>query len=267
MVINSKQLLSLLSVLMLMAPPLYAVPGDRDNDGVPDATDPWPDERRYSQDSDGDSLPDSWENYQFGNLTTASNLTDTDGDGFSDLVEFTRGTDPKRIESTLSQAQRRLPPMIEALTMPEDMLAERTYSLEWKIVGYDTSYITYLVMFDCTGVEPGTCGENYNSPGRFYSVSVNPGLKENAAWQYNGAVANYFTYSHDFTVPATRADTTAWPASGSNIVVRFYQKSIKPSDANKNSISLLVPGGLTNIYYDTTGRRIQKRICPAAGCN
>jgi len=256
----------LLLGLWAFSPAVYAVPGDADNDGVLDGVDPWPNDGRYSVDSDADGLPDAWEMYQFGNLTTATAISDADADGLSDLVEFMRDTDPQVAEAARVEAQRRIPPMIETLTMPEDMYAGSTYTLDWKVMGYDTSYTTYLVMFDCTGAVAGTCGESYGSAGRFYSISVAPSLIENAAWSYGAEVASYFNYSHDFTVPATRADTSAWPATGTDIVVRFYQKSNKPADAGKNSISLLIPGGLTNVYYDTTGRRIQKNICPVGGC-
>ena len=45
-------------------------------------------------DSDGDGLPDNWENSRFGNLTTANATTDFDGDGSSDLSEYLAGSSP-----------------------------------------------------------------------------------------------------------------------------------------------------------------------------
>ncbi len=39
-------------------------------------------------DADGDGITDSWEITHFGNLTTANSSTDTDGDGYSDLNEY-----------------------------------------------------------------------------------------------------------------------------------------------------------------------------------
>jgi uncharacterized lipoprotein YddW (UPF0748 family) len=45
-------------------------------------------------DTDNDRLPDSWEQRWFGNLTTASLKSDTDGDGLSDYAEYLLGTDP-----------------------------------------------------------------------------------------------------------------------------------------------------------------------------
>ena len=44
-------------------------------------------------DTDGDGLPDSWEDENFGNLT-ATATADSDGDGTTDLMEYLAGTDP-----------------------------------------------------------------------------------------------------------------------------------------------------------------------------
>ncbi|MEA1922131.1 MAG: hypothetical protein U9N63_05690 [Pseudomonadota bacterium] len=41
-----------------------------------------------SGDTDNDGIDDNWELYHFGNLTTANQYTDYDGDGYSDLFEF-----------------------------------------------------------------------------------------------------------------------------------------------------------------------------------
>ena len=52
-------------------------------------------------DSDGDGIPDTWEQLRFGNLTTASATTDSDGDGASDTAEYAAGTLPKDANSRL----------------------------------------------------------------------------------------------------------------------------------------------------------------------
>ncbi len=45
-------------------------------------------------DTDGDGLPDWWEELHFGGPTAANLHDDSDGDGLTNLEEFTRGTDP-----------------------------------------------------------------------------------------------------------------------------------------------------------------------------
>ena len=44
--------------------------------------------------SDGDDIDDEWELLYFGDLTTADNTTDSDGDGYLDLYEYLNGTNP-----------------------------------------------------------------------------------------------------------------------------------------------------------------------------
>ncbi|MBU0674245.1 MAG: FG-GAP repeat protein [Proteobacteria bacterium] len=219
-------------------------------------------------DSDHDGLADDWEMLLFGDLITADGTTDSDGDGYTDLAEFQRATDPLSRESARVEAQRRLPPVLDSLTMAEELEAGGNYTLDWRLVGYDTTYSIYLALFDCTGVTEGTCGDSYNDSNRFYSAEVAaPQTIETSPWSYQGEVADYFSYQTTFTVPATRANGSAWPTTGTPLVVRFYQVSGGERAAGRESISLLLPGNLTNTYYDSTGRRIQKRICPAGGCN
>lgn len=53
------------------------------------------------KDTDGDGLPDDWEQQYFGTATGASANTDADGDGFTNLQEFLAGTDPTNATSAL----------------------------------------------------------------------------------------------------------------------------------------------------------------------
>jgi hypothetical protein len=46
-------------------------------------------------DNDGDGIADAWELAHFGNLTTASATSDFDGDGATDLNEYTSATNPR----------------------------------------------------------------------------------------------------------------------------------------------------------------------------
>jgi hypothetical protein len=58
-----------------------------------------------NEDTDTDALPDDWELRYFGTTTlitsTTANSTDTDGDGHTDLQEFSAGTDPTKALSKL----------------------------------------------------------------------------------------------------------------------------------------------------------------------
>ncbi len=49
----------------------------------------------HDSDSDQDGLPDSWERYYAGDLTTMNQITDFEGDGLSDLDEYHAGSNPK----------------------------------------------------------------------------------------------------------------------------------------------------------------------------
>jgi glucose/arabinose dehydrogenase len=51
--------------------------------------------RIEAADADGDGLPDWWETAYFGNATSASAGTDSDGDGATNLEELRAGTDPR----------------------------------------------------------------------------------------------------------------------------------------------------------------------------
>jgi hypothetical protein len=61
-----------------------------------------------SDDVDGDGLPDNWETNYFGNLSYKG-TTDTDGDGYTNLVEYQRGTNPADPNSYPSKAMPWIP--------------------------------------------------------------------------------------------------------------------------------------------------------------
>jgi hypothetical protein len=61
-----------------------------------------------SDDVDSDGLPDNWETNYFGDLSH-DGTADADGDGYTNLVEYQRGTDPTNPNSYPSMAMPWIP--------------------------------------------------------------------------------------------------------------------------------------------------------------
>jgi len=66
---------------------------DIDGDGIGDVCDDFPNDGNYSSDTDGDGLPDGWEQLYFSNLNETA-LGDSDNDGLVHIDEYINGTDP-----------------------------------------------------------------------------------------------------------------------------------------------------------------------------
>ena len=165
--------------------------------------------------------------------------------------------------SAIVEAQRRVPPVLAAVAIPDTMAPNSTYTLTWTLEGYDNANKTNVVLFDCTGISDGSCGNTYTDSNKFAEstliapvATVAPGN-----WAYSGVATKLLNYSWNFTVPATRSGGGAWATSpGTEIVVRFYQRSDTDEARNNASVSLLIPGNQASKYYDTVGRRIVKWI-------
>jgi len=165
--------------------------------------------------------------------------------------------------SAIVEAQLRVPPVLSAVAIPDSLVPGNSYTLTWTLEGYDNDNTTNAVLFDCTGISDGSCGNSYTDSSRFAESTliapvstVSPGN-----WSYSGVRTKLFNYSWNFTVPATRAGGAAWATSpGTEIVVRFYQRSDTDEARNSASVSLLIPGNQANNYYDTNGRRIVKWV-------
>ena len=72
------------------------MPDDNDGDFVPNAEDAFPDDVAASVDTDGDGMPDDW-NEGYGATDSSTGLVvdpDDDGDGYSDIEELSEGSDP-----------------------------------------------------------------------------------------------------------------------------------------------------------------------------
>ncbi len=159
-------------------------------------------------------------------------------------------------ESTHEEAVRRLPPVIDDININESMNTGTTYPLTWSIVGYGDDYTAYVAFFDCSGTAEGTCGESYGSDQRFdQGLSLRPVLVEPSGWTYQGEEAKRYHYTFDFTPQV--ADFTS---GDTPIVIRFYYKSGADGFTGDSSVSLIIPGNLSESYYDTSGRKIQKII-------
>lgn len=157
-------------------------------------------------------------------------------------------------EDSYNESSRRLPPVLYSVNIPETMTSGQTYTLEWSILGYHEDYTSLLVMFDCTGIVDGSCGDNYSDATRFFSSgTATPDSNVTSPWSNGGISAKEFKFSTSFT-PSFAQQT--------DIVVRFYRKNIDDLNAGKGSLSLVIPGNLASEYYDTDGRRIKKTISP-----
>lgn len=93
-------------------------------------------------DDDGDGMDDAWEMLHFGNLTQIA-TTDFDGDGYSNLQEYTQGTNPIAVTP--------MPP-----TTIQAVATEEGVHLRWDAVAGTTGYNIYWA--SATGVtrETGT---------------------------------------------------------------------------------------------------------------
>jgi len=165
-------------------------------------------------------------------------------------------------EDTEHEVQRRLSPVMYDLNIPEEMYASSSNDINWTAMGYHSKYETFAVMFDCTGIAAGECGSNYSE--NFHeSGYLSPSQITEGDWTYQGERVKNFQYDYAFNVDATRPNGEAWNTTGTPIVIRFYIKSEDDRAAGKKSISLIIPGNLSDDYYDTSGRKIQKIIYPS----
>jgi len=165
-------------------------------------------------------------------------------------------------ESGRSEAQRRLPPVLSALTITDDedniiedgnLIEGQTYTFAWSLQGYHSNYQSLLVFFDCTTSPTpanGECGANFGSNFEYTSQS-NPVIGS-GSWNYNGISVSSYRYSYEFTVPEISQDT--------EMVIRFYRKSNIDKAAGNSSLSLLLPGNIDANYYDNSGRRLSFQL-------
>jgi hypothetical protein len=81
-------------------------------------------------DSDGDSLPDSWEEAYFGNSTNTDATADSDADGMSNLDEYIAGMDPTNATSFFMVTAPEQTPAGDFIIQWE-AVTDRVYGVYW----------------------------------------------------------------------------------------------------------------------------------------
>lgn len=82
-------------------------------------------------DSDGDGLPDSWEQQYFGSATGANPNVDSDGDGMTNMQEYLAGTHPRSATSRLRIDPSSLVKTPSALSFQFTAISNRTYTVQY----------------------------------------------------------------------------------------------------------------------------------------
>jgi len=167
-------------------------------------------------------------------------------------------------EDTPHEIRRRMQPVMDDVSIDQNMSTNTQHTLTWSVVGYHNDYKVKVAMFDCNGTVAGECGNTYGDTTMFYESNsfLAADSSTPSSWKYHGETANKFDFSHDFTVPDEN-----WDAGGTTVVIRFYIISTQDEEADKPSISLIIPGNLdADYYYDTSGRKLKRIFCPSGGC-
>ena len=159
-------------------------------------------------------------------------------------------------EDLYTETSRRLPPVLASLNIPETMQAGQTYHLEWSLLGYHDGYKSNIVLFDCS-TDADNCGANYYDETRFdASGNIDPVRSNQGVWSHKGVYSTEYHYSYDFTPSTSRFN------KATDIVVRIYRKNTEDEAAGRGALSLIIPGNLSEHYYDTDGRRLKKVVVP-----
>jgi hypothetical protein len=158
------------------------------------------------------------------------------------------------------EAQQRMPPTLSSVTIANPMTTGNSYDISWTLQGYDSTYQSYVALYDCTGVPAGSCGNNINDPTVAESPLLAPTTTSDGNWSYGGVLAKKFTYTWSYAPDKRTSGGAEFDPAGTDIVVRFYQKSDIDVSRNNASVSLLIPGNQGTTYYDTAGRRILIKI-------
>ena len=171
------------------------------------------------------------------------------------LSVFFVGSNNAISETTKEKAERRMPPVLSSLEMPEQLISGVEYTIRWSMLGYHDNYRSIIAFFNCR-TTPDDCGANSGQK-EFHSGRLSPVSSEDGAWTYSGVQSRLYHYEYTFT-PNVDIST--------DYVIRFYRINSIDDAGGKSTLSLLLPGGLPNVsYHDTSGRMLQKTIQPESG--
>jgi hypothetical protein len=118
-------------------------------------------------DSDGDGLPDKWENDYFQSNTGANPADDADGDGYTNGQEYTAGTNPTNATDFLRIDQIRLGP---PLTLEFLAVSNKTYTLLYKDSLQAPAWSPLVDVVGQPTTQPLVIMDNANQPQRIYRL-------------------------------------------------------------------------------------------------
>ncbi|MCB9559102.1 MAG: PKD domain-containing protein [Kofleriaceae bacterium] len=141
-------------------------------------------------DTDGDGLPDSWENANFGDITSQDQFGDPDGDGMNNLQEFNNVTDPLTYDGP-SAPVAASPTCggeinsLQTILVADNAVDPQGTALDYEFELYSDVGLTILVASQA-GIPEGVGGQTQ------WSVPVN--LLENQTYYWRVRAEDQFTF-------------------------------------------------------------------------
>lgn len=180
-------------------------------------------------------------------------------------------------EDVPTEAERRFPPVLTEVKVlqgateidlsTEALAVGQSYTLKWKMLGYDDIYTAYPAFFDCGNNVPTTaCGSDFNA--RIGSIDAAEILddtgEEQVYWRYQTENAKYYEFSQPFTITS---NDIAGSAGAYYVALRFYYKNATDIAAKDSAISLLAPANILGFssggnsgYVGSDGRRLYFQV-------
>ena len=174
-------------------------------------------------------------------------------------------------ETARDQAKRRISPVITQADVNgsvrcKGFRAGETYRIWWNVLGYDNSYKSKMVIFDCGPFyATGSCGASYGASLLYGNIlaeyeNTTPVVTK-ADWTYEDNRST-IVYATTFVFPTTRASAFGggWntEANANPLVFRWYQVAEgEPLDMPYISIILGTEAGY---HYGNNARRIESNV-------